>query len=353
MANRQKYTRGAIGHLCSHFERKKEKNGEYLKFGNQDIDLTKSHMNYNLAATDQPLPQLDFIHKRMKECSCLNRKDVNVMMSWCVTLPERMNHKSYDDQLKFFELTYNFLKKRYGKENVISAWVHLDESGQPHMHFAYTPVMYDKAKNKYKFNAKMVGSNKDLVTFHKDIDQYLTKSMGYETGVITGETEINMTIKELKEISKRLVAFESELKKAMEVEEPQKTMGVYKSSDVQNLVEDVKTLKGVVYTLNEENTLLKAHIQRLESNRDVKRYLALKSAYDALESKFERFIDIVENFLMKFKLNHVFEEFKRISLLYNDSSLASRTEYIKQRQQFDKKYGLMSPGKDKGYNIER
>ena len=353
MANRQKYTRGSIGHLIAHYERKKDKNGNYVKFGNQDIDLTRSHLNYNLAATDQPLPQLDFIHRRMRECSCLNRKDVNVMMSWCVTLPEPMNKQPLEEQLRFFELTYNFLKKRYGKDNVISSWVHLDESGQPHMHFAYTPVMYDKTKNKHKFNAKVVGSNKDLATFHKDFDQFLTKELGYESGVITGETELNMTIKELKEISKRLATFESELKKTMEVEEPKKTMGVYMSTDVQNLVEDVKTLKGTVFALTEENRLLKAHIQRLESNRDVNRYLSLKSAYNALELKFERFMVIVDSFLKKFKLNHVFDEFKRISMLDNDSSLASRTEYIKQRQLFDKKYGLLSPGKDKGHNFER
>ena len=49
MANLQKYTKSATGHLTKHFERAKDINGDYIKFGNQDIDIQKSHLNYNLA----------------------------------------------------------------------------------------------------------------------------------------------------------------------------------------------------------------------------------------------------------------------------------------------------------------
>ena len=42
MANAQKYTRAACGHLAAHYERKrKDEKGEYIKFGNQDIDPQK------------------------------------------------------------------------------------------------------------------------------------------------------------------------------------------------------------------------------------------------------------------------------------------------------------------------
>ena len=88
MANREKYTRAAIGHMTAHYERKKDKKGNYYKFGNQDIDPARSVLNYNLAADDQPMPQKDFVEKRIKDLHCLNRKNVNVMMSWLVTLPQ-------------------------------------------------------------------------------------------------------------------------------------------------------------------------------------------------------------------------------------------------------------------------
>ena len=49
MAHVAKYSKGALGHMFAHYERAKDKDGEYIKFGNEDIDTNKSHLNYNLA----------------------------------------------------------------------------------------------------------------------------------------------------------------------------------------------------------------------------------------------------------------------------------------------------------------
>lgn len=37
MANMQKYTRNALGHMLKHYAREKDQNGEYVKFGNVNI----------------------------------------------------------------------------------------------------------------------------------------------------------------------------------------------------------------------------------------------------------------------------------------------------------------------------
>ena len=87
MANAQKYTRAACGHLAAHYERRKDEKGEYVKFGNQDIDPQKTHLNYNLAPR-RGVEQIDFIRQRTTEARTLKRDDVNVMCSWVVTLPE-------------------------------------------------------------------------------------------------------------------------------------------------------------------------------------------------------------------------------------------------------------------------
>lgn len=63
MANAQKYTRAACGHLAAHYERKKDEKGKYVKFGNQDIDPQKTHLNYNLAPR-RGVEQIDFIRQR-------------------------------------------------------------------------------------------------------------------------------------------------------------------------------------------------------------------------------------------------------------------------------------------------
>ena len=52
-----------------------------------------------------------------------------------------------DEQIKqFFELSYKFLSERYGEKNVISAYVHKDET-TPHMHFLFIPIVDDKKRN--------------------------------------------------------------------------------------------------------------------------------------------------------------------------------------------------------------
>lgn len=139
MANAQKYTRAACGHLAAHYERRKDEKGEYVKFGNQDIDPQKTHLNYNLCPR-RGLEQIDFIRQRTTEARTLKRDDVNVMCSWVVTLPEYRHHnqnlhvspdKEQVERL-FFERTYQFLCDRYGEQNVISAYVHKDEK-TPHM----------------------------------------------------------------------------------------------------------------------------------------------------------------------------------------------------------------------------
>ena len=241
MANREKYTRASIGHMCKHYGRLKDEKGNYYKFGNQDIDYERTHLNYNLAVTDQPKNQQQFIKERMEELKCLNRKDVNVMMSWLVTLPKEMNEKPMSEQRKFFEKSYKFLKERYGADNVVSAYVHMDES-QPHMHFAYTPVCWDGKAERYRFNAKKVGSRKDLQTFHKDFDEEMTKQMGYITGVRNGATEINLSISELKAVQKKMVEIDNELDK-IRSETPLKGVLSYNKKQVDSLVRENELLR--------------------------------------------------------------------------------------------------------------
>ena len=75
----------------------------------------------------------------MKHLDLERRKDINVMIDWVITLPDDVPPEKARE---FFESVYEFNSERYGTENVISAWVHMDES-TPHMHFAFVPVVID------------------------------------------------------------------------------------------------------------------------------------------------------------------------------------------------------------------
>lgn len=199
MAHVDKFTRSAVGHLTKHYERAKDENGEYIRFGNQSIDTSKTYLNYNLAPS---CDQVEKLKNRLSEVHASKREDLNVLCDWVVTLPK------WDDipeqyEREFFERSYEFLKKRYGEENVISAYVHKDET-TPHMHFSFVPVIYDRKKDRYKVSAKEVLNRKDLQTFHADLQAEMDKFVQahnneFECNVLNGATaEVNKTIAELK-----------------------------------------------------------------------------------------------------------------------------------------------------------
>ncbi len=193
MAHLMKANRNQVGGLTRHFERYKKENGEYIKFQNQEIDTEKTRLNYNLAEDKN---QLEFIKERTSEVRCLNRKDVNVMCDWVVTLPEKI--KSAEDQEKFFKETYNFLENEYGKENVISSFVHLDET-TPHMHFAFIPVVTDKKRGDLKVSAKELITRKHLQEFHPKLENHMEKVFGRDIGILNDATKAgNKSVSELK-----------------------------------------------------------------------------------------------------------------------------------------------------------
>ena len=192
MANYTKYTKGAMGHLTKHYERAKGEDGQYIKFGNQDIDTSRTHLNYNLAPDHN---QLDYIHKRLDEVYCMKRKDVNVMCSWIVTAPQDLDPRQ---EKAFFQESYNFLEEKYGQKNVISSYVHMDEK-TPHMHFSFIPVVADrKHRQGEKVSAKECVTKTDLQQFHEQLQHHLTEK-GISCSMINGATlQGNKSIEELK-----------------------------------------------------------------------------------------------------------------------------------------------------------
>ena len=281
MAHVAKYTRGAVGHLFKHFERAKDEKGDYIKFSNQDIDTSKSNLNYNLAPYHN---QLKYVHERIGEVQCLKRKDVNVICSWVITIPKELPEKYQED---FFKLCYEFLKNRYDpqEKNVISSYVHLDEIS-PHLHYAFIPVVFDEKKKKEKVSAKELITKKDLQTFHTDLQKFIEKKLlkpheyTFECNILNGATENgNLTIQGLKaktleeqnknELERMQELLSQSNKKAKEF---QKIEQEYQNT-FQELEKTLKTLQNDVKMLSvDKSTML------VEKN-------ALKGKINALKGK--------------------------------------------------------------------
>ena len=189
MAHLEKFKASQVVAVSKHDSRVQ---GDGTSHSNESIDDSRTHLNYNLASSEQPLSATDFLKERLSECKVLKRADVNVMCSWAVTLPKDFE----GDERKFFKESYDFLCKRYGQENVVSAWVHRDEN-QPHLHFKFIPVT--QGKDGDKVSAKDVVNRSDLRSFHTDLQTHLENALQCPCNVLNGATDNgNKTIQQLK-----------------------------------------------------------------------------------------------------------------------------------------------------------
>lgn len=169
MAHFAKYTQSQVGHLFNHYNRDKEKEVER---SNKNIDREETHNNYNLMERDVS-PQ-EYFNQRLGELYHMNRADINVMVDVIVTLPK--DYKG--DSREFFSHTVDFLNSRYGADNCIGAFVHMDEKN-PHLHYSFIPVTPDRKHKDYehKVNAKAVVSRTELKAFHPELQSYLRERM--------------------------------------------------------------------------------------------------------------------------------------------------------------------------------
>lgn len=211
MAHYNKYTRGAIKGLLRHDARSEEaEQGIEHAHSNTNINPDKTALNYNLAPKRE-LSMGDFIKQRCSEARTLNRKDVNVMCSWVITLPKDVMPK---DEERFFRATYDFLADKYGEQNIVAAWVHKDET-TPHIHFCWVPVVPDPKRGGERVSAHDCVTRKDLKVFHTELSKYIEKTLGYETEILNDATrDGNRSIAELKRETaiKRLNALNNDLK---------------------------------------------------------------------------------------------------------------------------------------------
>lgn len=174
MAHVAKYNASALGRMCGHYERSSEKHG-YVR---ENIDNGKIGDNYNLAPARQE-GQVAFINGRIEELGLKRRPRENaVRMCDCVvTAPPEVS----DGELrKFFAAESEALSEMFGAENLVSAWVHLDEPGaRPHMHWAWVPVTDDG-----RLSAKEVVSRAALRDLHPALQQAADKALGHHVQVV-------------------------------------------------------------------------------------------------------------------------------------------------------------------------
>lgn len=171
MAHVAKYQKSALGRMVGHYERSAEKHG----YERDNIDNSRIGEDYNLAPKD--VDPVQWIQGRIEALGKKPRKNSVMMCDCVITAPEEVS----DDELRrFFEAEDAALAKAFGRQNVIGAWVHLDEPGaRPHMHWAWVPVTQDG-----RLSARDVVSRTALRALHPALQKAADDALGHHVQIL-------------------------------------------------------------------------------------------------------------------------------------------------------------------------
>ena len=202
MASIQKFSHGEVYNQFRHVLR------QLAEYGNPDVATERIHDDYYIS----PARESDG-YRRYKEILdrsyLYGKRDLKTLAGIIVTLPQDVPIGGQEEQT-FFQESYNFLNDRYcGEEHCCTAVVHRDESGQPHMHYLFVPVVHlDKPKHNknWKVCASDVLSRDSYYTLHNDMQAYLDSHLDFRATVANGVTRAqggNKTVRELKQETPR------------------------------------------------------------------------------------------------------------------------------------------------------
>lgn len=196
MAHIAKYKATSVGHMLAHYRR----DASSLERDNIDPKRTKDNMVVaHYTNKDGQLvvgrvvpregePNWGTVERRIERVNeaqkaagkRATRKDAVVMADVVVTLPDNVRK---GDEDRFFRLTYWYLSKKFGIDNMMGGHVHKDEvlkDGTPardHMHVPFTPILDGR------FNYKKMCPRMFYQNMHRELGDYLEKRLGYRPEV--------------------------------------------------------------------------------------------------------------------------------------------------------------------------
>ncbi len=173
MAHLSKYKAGAVAGLVRHYGRtadERNADGEPIARKNPRIRPERTHLNYNLVQADAESKVAAAMAEHRVRAERAPRKDAVVMADWVVTRPSDCPKER---EKEFFKSVVGFVGDRYGKDNLLGAWVHMDET-TPHVHVAFMPVRDGKLQ------ASKVLDRNDLRSFHRELSARVKDDLGLE-----------------------------------------------------------------------------------------------------------------------------------------------------------------------------
>jgi len=289
----QKFSSGSIKGIQIHDQREKKTNNT-----NPDIDYSKSNLNEDLYNSEN----INFNYKiknKIKELKLTRavRKDAIVMCQALITSDKPFFDKlSSQEQKKFFQDSFEFIKEKYGEKNIISATVHHDEK-TPHLHVNFVPITTDG-----RLCAKDLFKKADLIQLHDKFTKHC-KDHGWnlERGESKEKFKKHLTTQDFK-----LKTKQEELDKSkLALDEACKELKL-KSTALENITTNISTLEqtsvkksfiGSKITLQEEDynnliNLAKKGVLNEDSLNDLKKVnISLKSDNLNYQKEYKKYVN--------------------------------------------------------------
>ena len=163
---------GAVGGIQSH------NNREHEPKTNPDVDMLRSHENYDLVPCDNYRRAIKEKLSDLVESSRAVRKDAVVVCNFIVTSDsDTMEALGADRQRAFFEDAVKWFSDRYGADRVLNATVHMDEN-TPHLHIGVMPITQDG-----RLSAKSIFTKTEMKAIQTEFAREVGELYGLERGV--------------------------------------------------------------------------------------------------------------------------------------------------------------------------
>lgn len=223
----QKIKKTVIDKCQRHNQRENE------NYSNSEIDKDKKHLNYELHNENNIVYQKEIdlkIKDRYKGKKSI-RKDAVLNIECLITSDkEFFDRIGAEETKRYFEEAYNFIKNKFGEENLIYATVHMDET-TPHMHAGFVPITKDG-----RLSAKDYLDGKErLRNLQDDFHKYISsKGFELERGISSDETHAkNIKIKDLK---KKALKELEDIKKDIEILDIERNKRIEEANKINDVV---------------------------------------------------------------------------------------------------------------------
>ena len=225
---------------------------------NPQIDLTRTHSNYHNVYPKSDY--MDYINERISTLPLKRkvRNDAVLMCSFIIGSDSSffIGLTPYERQ-QFFEEATEYFTERYGRENIISAVVHNDET-TPHLHLNLIPIVGNK------LSAKRLFTRASLRELQTDFHEKFGKRWGLERGKPGSQAKhIDTAEFKAKTIIERAEAQATETERKAKEKAEEYLSGIESSIEAEGkkpIPKKKKAVEAEIESLRTENAAYKEHI---------------------------------------------------------------------------------------------